>query len=87
MASPLGTQRCVTAFFESDFRPDLAKFTVPTLVIHGDGDHVVPIDKSGKRVPDHVKGARLEVVGGAPHGLLATHAADVNTLLLDFIRG
>ena len=86
-ASPLGTQRCVAAFGKTDFRADLAKFTVPTLVVHGDADGVVPIDKSGKRVPEFVKHARLEVIGGAPHGFTATHSDKFNELLLDFLKG
>ena len=86
-ASPLGTQRCITAFGKTDFRADLAKFTVPTLVVHGDSDNIVPFDKSGKRVPDFVKHARLEVIGGAPHGFTATHGDKFNELLLDFLKG
>lgn len=85
-ASPLGTQRCIVAFGETDFRRDLARFTVPTLVVHGDHDQIVPFDKSGKRVPEFVKHAKVEVIGGAPHGLTATHSEELNTILLDFLK-
>ncbi len=85
-ASPLGTQRSVVAFGETDFRADLAKFTVPTLVVHGDSDGIVPIDASGRRAAELVKGSRLEVIGGGPHGLNVTHADEVNTVLLDFLK-
>ncbi|GJG86931.1 arylesterase [Gemmatimonadetes bacterium T265] len=85
-ASPLGTQRCIVAFGTTDFRGDLAKFTVPTLVLHGDSDGIVPIDASGRRAAELVKGSRLEVVSGGPHGITATHADKVNTVLLDFLR-
>ncbi len=85
VASPLGTQRCVVAFSATDFRGDLAKFTVPTLVVHGDGDHTVPIQFSGERAAKLVKGSRFEVISGAPHGLTATHAEEFNRILLDFL--
>ncbi len=86
-ASPLGTQRCIVAFGTTDFRGDLAKFTVPTLIVHGDSDAIVPIDASGRRAAELVKGSQLEVIGGAPHGLTATHADEVNKVLLEFVGG
>ena len=86
VASPLATQRCVVAFSATDFRADLAKFTVPTLIVHGDSDHIVPIDKAGARAAKMVKGSRYEVIGGAPHGLNVTHATELNTILLDFLK-
>ena len=85
-ASPVGTQRCVVAFGMTDFRPDLAKFTVPTMIVHGDDDKIVPIDASGRRAAELVRGSRLEVVSGGPHGLNVTHADEVNGLLLDFLK-
>ncbi len=85
-ASPLGTQRCIVAFGTADFRRDLAKFTVPTLVVHGDSDAIVPFDKSGKRVPEFVKHARVEEIGGAPHGFTVTHGDQFNKLLLEFLK-
>ncbi len=85
-ASPLGTQRCVVAFGTTDFRADLAKFTVPTLVVHGDSDQIVPIESSGKLAAQMIKGARYEVIAGAPHGFNVTHAEKFNEILLDFLK-
>jgi peroxiredoxin len=84
-ASPLATERCIVAFSETDFRADLAKFDIPTLVAHGDADHVVPIDVAGRRSHAMIAGSRFEVVKGAPHGFAATHAQELNALLLDFL--
>lgn len=84
-ASPLATQQCIVAFGETDFRADLKKFDVPTLVAHGDADQIVPIAVSGQRSHEMIPGSRLEVVQGAPHGFAATHAQQLNTLMLDFL--
>lgn len=84
-ASAKGTLDCVSAWY-TDFRKDLPKVNVPTLVIHGDADRIVPIDASGRRTHEMVKGSRLVVVNGAPHGLIWTHAAKVNTELLNFLK-
>ncbi len=85
-ASPLATEQCINAFGGTDFRADLAKFDIPTLVVHGDADHIVPLEVSGQRSHAMVAGSRLEVVKGAPHGFAATHAARLNTLMLDFLK-
>jgi non-heme chloroperoxidase len=85
-ASPLGTQQCINAFGRTDFRADLAKFDVPTLVIHGDKDQIVPLDVSGKLAAQSIAGAKLAVVKGAPHGLNATHGAELNALMLEFLQ-
>jgi len=58
---------------------------VPTLVIHGDADRIVPIGASGARMPKMIKGARLVQIGGAPHVLLWTHGEEVNRALLEFL--
>ncbi|MVN87288.1 alpha/beta fold hydrolase [Deinococcus sp. HMF7620] len=84
-ASPVATQECVRAFGMTDFRADLAKLTVPTLVVHGDKDQIVPLEASGQRVSQYQPGAELHVMKGAPHGLNATHAEDFNKILLDFV--
>ena len=63
----------IAAFSATDFRDDLKKFDVPTLVIHGDDDQIVPIDASGRASAALIKGARLIVYKGAPHGLTETH--------------
>jgi non-heme chloroperoxidase len=86
-ASPLATRDCIVAFGGTDFRPDLAAFDVPTLIVHGDADAIVPIDVSGRRSHAMIPGSRLEVIEGAPHGFAATHADELNRILLDFLRG
>ena len=86
-ASPVATQQCIVAFGTTDFREDLRRITVPTLVAHGDADRIVPLEISGRRSAATIRGARLEVVKGAPHGFAATHAAELNRLMLDFLRG
>ncbi|MGX9216833.1 alpha/beta fold hydrolase [Massilia varians] len=85
-ASPLATEQCINAFGGTDFRADLAKFDIPTLVVHGDADHIVPLEVSGQRSHAMVAGSRLEVVKGAPHGFAAIHAARLNTLMLEFLK-
>jgi pimeloyl-ACP methyl ester carboxylesterase len=83
-ASPKGTLDCVSAWL-TDFRKDLARIDVPTLVVHGDADRIVPIEASGKRTHELVKGSRLLVVKDGPHGLNLTHAEQINRELLDFL--
>lgn len=85
LASLKGTLDCVTAFSETDFRPDMAKIDVPTLVIHGDGDQIVPFETTGKRAAEQIKGAELKVYAGAPHGFAVTHAQQLNEDLLAFL--
>ena len=85
-ASPLATQQCIVAFGTTDFRQDLARFDVPTLVAHGDKDRIVPIDISGKKSHEMIRGSRYEVFKGAPHGFAATHAQQLDELLVDFVR-
>jgi non-heme chloroperoxidase len=84
-ASAKGTLDCVTAWY-TDFRKDLPKVDVPALVIHGDADRIVPIDASGRRTHEQVKGSKLVVLQGAPHGLIWTHADRVNAELLSFLK-
>lgn len=83
-ASPKGTLDCVSAW-TTDFRTDLKRVDIPTLVIHGDADRIVPFANSGKRTPEFVKGSRLVVVEGGPHGINWTHAEKVNQELLTFL--
>jgi non-heme chloroperoxidase len=78
--------QCITAFSETDFREDLKKFDVPTLVIHGDDDQVVPIAVGGARSSKMIKDATFKVYKGAPHGLTTTHQQQFNTDLLEFAR-
>jgi non-heme chloroperoxidase len=83
-ASPKGTLDCVSAWL-TDFRKDLACIDVPTLVIHGDGDRILPIAATGKRTHELVKESRLVVVDGGPHGVTWTHAEQVNRALVEFL--
>ena len=80
------TYDSIEAFSATDFRPDLAKFDIPTLVIHGDDDQLVPIDSTAREVVKQVKGARLIVYAGAPHGLTDTHKDRLNDDLAKFLR-
>ena len=77
---------CIAAFSTTDFTEDLLKFDVPTLVVHGDDDQIVPIETSGIASAKLVKGAKLLVYPGAPHGLTDTHKDRLNADLLAFIR-
>ena len=83
-ASPKGTLDCVSAWL-TDFRSDLKRIDMPTLVIHGDADRIVPVSSSGKRMPEIIKESKLVVVEGGPHGVIWTHAEKVNRELLDFL--
>ncbi|MGB9072476.1 MAG: alpha/beta hydrolase [Terriglobales bacterium] len=83
-ASPKGTLDCVSAWL-TDFRNDLKRIDIPTLVIHGDADQILPISATGKRTSELVKGSKLVVVEGGPHGVTWTHAEKVNQVLLDFL--
>jgi len=84
-ASPQGTIECVNAWL-TDFREDLIRIELPTLVIHGDNDRILPYAATGSRTHEAVAGSRLVVVAGAPHGLNWTHAEDVNRELLAFLE-
>ena len=84
-ASPKATLDCVSAWL-TDFREDVKGIQVPTLVIHGGADQIVPVAVSGKRTAELVRGSRLVVIDGAPHGLTWTHAAQVNGALVEFLR-
>jgi len=83
-ASPVGTLACVQEWL-TDFREDLKRINVPTLVVHGDADRILPLTATGQRTPEFVKGSRLVVVAGGPHGLNWTHAGEVNRELLTFL--
>ncbi|GAC1436836.1 MAG: bromoperoxidase [Burkholderiaceae bacterium] len=86
-ASPKGTLDCIHAFSYTDFRADLVKINLPTLVIHGDSDAIVPLEVSGARTHKAIAGSRLHVVKGAPHGFNLSHAAEFNKALLAFLAG
>jgi len=81
------TLACADAFAHTDFRPDLAAFRVPTLIIHGTADKTVPIDTSARPAAAAIKGSTLVEYDGAPHGLFATHKTRLIEDLLRFVRG
>lgn len=85
-ASPKGTLDCIRAFGRTDFRADLKKFQLPTLVIHGDSDAIVPFEVSGKRTVAAIPGAKLELIRGGPHGLNVSHADEFNRALIGFLK-
>jgi len=77
---------CIKAFSETDFTEDLKKFDVPTLILHGDDDQVVPIDAAARRSVKLVKNATLKIYPGGSHGLGDTNKQEVNKDLLEFIK-
>jgi pimeloyl-ACP methyl ester carboxylesterase len=85
-ASPKGTLDCIAAFCKTDFREDLAKFDIPTLVIHGDSDKIVPFEYSAKRTHEAIPNSKLALIKAGPHGLNVTHAIEFNEALLSFFR-
>jgi non-heme chloroperoxidase len=84
-ASPKGTLDCIGSFSRTDFRSDLAAFSLPTLIIHGDSDAIVPFEASGKRTHQTIADSKLVLIENAPHGLITTHADAFNQALLDFL--
>ncbi|TWT88328.1 Non-heme chloroperoxidase [Pseudobythopirellula maris] len=86
MAGHKNAYDCIKAFSETDFTEDLKGFDLPTLVIHGDDDQIVPIEAAGKASAELVEGARLVVYEGAPHGVTVTHRERLNEDLLEFAR-
>jgi len=85
LASPKGTLDCTVAFATTDFRDDLTKVDVPTLVIHGDSDGIVPFEVSGKRTAAAIPNAQTHVIEGGPHGVLASHKDEWNEAVLRFL--
>jgi pimeloyl-ACP methyl ester carboxylesterase len=84
-ASLKATLACAQAFATTDFRKDVATFNLPTLVIHGTDDKTVPIDIAGRRAASMIRGSRLIEYDGAPHGLLASHGAQLASDVLAFV--
>jgi non-heme chloroperoxidase len=76
----------IKAFSETDFRPDLKKFDVPTLILHGDDDQLVPLDNNARAAHKLVKGSRLIVYKNGPHGITDTHKDQLNQDLLNFLK-
>ncbi len=84
-ASAKGTLDCVTSWL-TDFRDDLPRIDVPTLIIQGDADRILPHHSTGARLPKLIKDSRLVVIPGGPHAINWTHADQVNPVLLDFLK-
>jgi non-heme chloroperoxidase len=87
MAGMPASYFCIKAFSETDQTEDLNKFDVPTLILHGDDDQIVPIQASALQSVKLIKGAELKVYKGAPHGMCTTLKDEVNADLLSFIKG
>lgn len=85
-ASAKATFDCVKSFSYTDFRDDLKAFDVPTLVIHGDADQIVPFEASGERSHDMIADSKLHVVEGGPHGINVTHSEEFNKTLIAFLN-
>lgn len=87
IAGHKNTYDCIAAFSETDFTEDLKKIDVPTLIIHGDDDQIVPFGASGQASAKLVKNAKLIVYQGGPHGITDTHKDQLNADLLAFVQG
>jgi len=85
-AGSKNTYDCIKAFSETDFTEDLKKFDIPTLIIHGDDDQIVPIGAAALNTAKIIKNATLKIYEGAPHGLLDTHKDKLNADLLAFLN-
>ena len=84
-ANITATLECAKSFSSTDFRQDVAKINVPTLIIHGDADKTVPINTTGEQSAKMIKGSTFIVYEGAPHGLFYTEKDKLNQDLIDFI--
>jgi len=84
-ASATGTAACVPTWL-TDFRKDVPRIDVPALIIQGDADRILPLPVTGKRLHEAIKGSRLVVLEGGPHGIPWTHAEEINRALLDFLK-
>jgi non-heme chloroperoxidase len=86
MAGHKAVYDCIKAFSETDFTEDLTKFNVPTLILHGDDDQIVPIGAAALLSSKLVKGATLKVIPGAPRGMCSTLKDLLNAELLSFLQ-
>ena len=85
-ASLKSVYECIKAFYETDFTEDLKKFDVPTLLIHGEDDQIVPVMDSSRKSSKLIRGAQEIYYPGAPHGITATHREQINGNLLEFLK-
>lgn len=86
MAGHRKAYECIKAFSDANFSEDLRKFNVPTLIVHGDDDQIVPIGASALCAAKLVKNTTLKIYPGAPHGLIQTHESQLNADLLEFLK-
>src|SRR5690606_21514182 len=86
-AGLLNAYESIRAFSETDFTEDLRKFDVPTLVLHGEDDQIVPVKNSAMKSAKLIRGAKDVYYPGAPHGITSTHQDQVNRELIAFLRG
>lgn len=85
-ASPRATIETAKAWMDTDFRPELVNVTVPTLIVHGDADEIVPIETSANQAAEGIENTRFEIIEGAPHGLNISHKEKFNEILISFIK-
>ncbi|OBX24773.1 pimeloyl-ACP methyl ester carboxylesterase [Gelidibacter algens] len=85
-ASPHGTLQSAKAWAETDFRPELKNVTVPTLIVHGDADAIVPIKTAGDQAAKGIKNNTYKIIKDGPHGLNVTHSEEVNKILIAFLK-
>jgi non-heme chloroperoxidase len=85
-AGLLNSYECVKAFSETDFTEDLKKFDVPTLLLHGEDDQIVPLKESSLKMARLIKDVKEVYYPGAPHGITTTHQDQINSELLQFLR-
>jgi non-heme chloroperoxidase len=83
-ASPIGTVACVDAWIE-DFRKDIERNDIPTTIVHGDDDRILPIDATARRQAKMIKNVKFIEIKGGSHGLPWTHAEEINTELVKFL--
>lgn len=85
-ASPIATIKCAESWANTDFRSELKNVTVPTLIVHGDDDKIVPIATAGEQAAKVIANNQYYVIAGAPHGLNVTHADELNQILINFLK-
>lgn len=85
-ASPRATIKCAEAWADTDFRDELKNVTVPTLIVHGDADQIVPIETAGKQAAEGIANNTFKIIKEGPHGLNVTHKEELNEILLDFLK-
>jgi len=85
-ASPRATIKAADAWATTDFRPELKNVSVPTLIVHGTGDNIVPIETAGNQAAEGIENNKYEKIKNAPHGLNVTHSKELNKILINFLK-